>query len=170
MKLIIKPQERQSLAMVATPAGLEVRIPKSLDPEGERVQAFIATGLGKIEKVKVEGKGRERPFTKAEVRAIIGEWADKLGVSIGRVQFQPMTRKWGSLSSNGNLTLADDVRRLHRPLVEYIIVHELVHVKHEGHGRNFQVAMNLAMPDWQEREQMLVAHMVGHNHFSRKNR
>lgn len=158
MNVIIHAQERKSLAMVATPAGLEVRIPKELDPDGRQVQQFISDGLARLR--QNEPAPPERPHTKADVQAIIETWAARLGVTVNRVQFQPMRHKWGSMSGHGNLTLARDVVRLPRPLLEYVVVHELLHVQHPHHARNFKVALNLALPDWQVREQQLAAWLV----------
>ena len=158
MNVSICPQDRLTLAMVATPAGVEVRIPRRLNPDSERVQRFIATGLAKLQEHRPEPP--ERPFTKAEVQAMIDTWAARLGVAVNRVHFQPMRQKWGSLSSNGNLMLADDVLQLPASLIEYIVVHELIHVQHPHHARNFKVALSLALPDWREREQQLAAWLV----------
>ena len=158
MNVVIQPQDRKSLALVVTTDGLEVRIPQQLDPAGKQVQQFIADGLAHLP--EAVGQGRERPYTTAEIRAMIDAWAEKLGVKVKRLQIRPMRRKWGSMSGNGNLTLAEDVRRLPVGLIEYIIVHELLHIRHPHHARKFKVAFSLALPDWREREQELAAWMV----------
>jgi predicted metal-dependent hydrolase len=158
MNIIIQRQERKTLAMVATPAGVEVRIPSNLDPEGARVRAFIAGGLARLQEHILDRP--ERPFTRVEAQAMIDQWAGRLAVTVGRVQFQPMRQKWGSLSSHGNLTLADDVLELPASLIEYIVVHELLHSRHPHHARHFKVALSLALPDWREREQELAAWLV----------
>jgi predicted metal-dependent hydrolase len=82
-------------------------------------------------------------------------WAEKLGVTVNRVQVRPMRQKWASMSSNGNLTLADDLLEMAAELVDYVIVHELLHLKISDHGRGFRATMSAWLPDWEERERML---------------
>ena len=93
MNVVIQSQERKSLALVVTPEGVEVRVPQQLDPAGERVQQFIANGLARLPKdLELE---RERPYQTAEIQTKIDTWAEKLGVTVNRVQIRPMRRKWG---------------------------------------------------------------------------
>ena len=158
MNVVIQSQERKSLALVVTPECVEVRVPQQLDPAGERVQQFIANGLARLPKdLELE---RERPYQTAEIQTKIDTWAEKLGVTVNRVQIRPMRRKWGSMSSQANLTLADDVRNLPEPLLEYVIVHELVHLWCANHGGEYTAVLGAHLSDWQERELSLAVWML----------
>ena len=63
-----------------------------------------------------------------------------------------MTTKWGSISTAGTLTLAEDFLALPYDLAEYIIVHELLHLKFPDHRKGWQVSMGMYIPDWKDRE------------------
>ena len=67
-----------------------------------------------------------------------------------------MRQKWASMSSNGNLTLAYDLLNMAAELVDYVIVHELLHLKIPDHGRGFQAMMSAWVPDWMEMERGLL--------------
>ena len=71
---------------------------------------------------------------KAEVRA----WANRIGVQPKEIHIRPMTKKWGSCSTNGRLSFNSDL--LHQPadLRRRVIVEELLHLKVPNHGKLFK--------------------------------
>jgi predicted metal-dependent hydrolase len=78
-------------------------------------------------------------------------------VPVAGLQIRKMRTKWASCSSQGTLTLAADLLSLPRDLAEYVICHDLVHLKIPDHGKGFRALMNGYMPDWREREPRLAA-------------
>jgi predicted metal-dependent hydrolase len=147
----IKSQDRQSLAMKVTPNGVEVLIPHQLDPDSEQVQTFIDEGLQKLPPPSPPTE----TLTKAEIVALVDRLAGELEVTVIRVQLRRMRQKWGSISTAGTLTLADDLLNLPRHLVEYVICHELLHLKVPHHNRLYYLLLAQHIPDWEQREQEL---------------
>lgn len=90
-----------------------------------------------------------------DLRWAVRWWATHIGVRVRRIQVRAMARKWASISTVGNLTLNQELLVLPRPLGEYVIVHELVHLLAPNHGKVFKCFMFAYLPDWQEREQRL---------------
>jgi predicted metal-dependent hydrolase len=78
-----------------------------------------------------------------------------LGVNVKRVQLRAMRNKWGSISTAGTLTLANDLLDMPRRLVEYVVCHELLHLKVPTHNRLYRLLLNQHIPDWREREREL---------------
>jgi predicted metal-dependent hydrolase len=147
-------QARKSLAMKVTPGGIEVLIPAYVDPESAEVRAFVAEGLAKLavpgpvpeeERIDVEG-----------LRALVEAWAARLGVTVSRLQVREMRTKWGSMSTQGTLTLAADLVRLPRRLAEYVVVHELLHLCAPRHDGMYKLLLGRYLPDWRERERALM--------------
>jgi predicted metal-dependent hydrolase len=66
-----------------------------------------------------------------------------------------MQSKWGSISTAGRRTLNSELITMPKPLGDFVIVHELVHVLAPNHGRVFKSFMRAYMPDWQDRERKL---------------
>ncbi len=66
------------------------------------------------------------------------EWSQRLGVTVHRVQVRPMRNKWASCSSHGVLTLNADLLRLPLDLVDYVLRHDLLHLKLPNHGKGFR--------------------------------
>ena len=69
------------------------------------------------------------------MRAI--QWADRLRVQPRQIRIQDMTRKWGSCSSSGWVTFSSDLARKRLAFQDYVIVHELLHLRIRNHGKLF---------------------------------
>lgn len=82
----------------------------------------------------------------------LDRWACKLRLSPRYVRVQPMTRKWGSCSDKGIVTLALDLAEQHEGFQDFVIVHELLHLRVPNHGRLFKALMTVHVPDWREHD------------------
>lgn len=58
--------------------------------------------------------------------------------------------KWGSCSSKGRITLSTELIKLDERFQEYVIIHELCHLKYHNHGRNFYELLEKLIPDYKE--------------------
>jgi hypothetical protein len=76
------------------------------------------------------------------------QWSVKLRVNPRVIPVQTMRRKWGSCSSKGTVTLATDLASEEPRFQDYVIVHELLHLRVPNHGRLFQVLMTAYVPGW----------------------
>lgn len=92
-----------------------------------------------------------------ELRWAARHWAVRIGVKTPQIHLRPMTTKWASISTAGRLTLNTDLLTLPKPLGEFVVVHELVHLLAPNHGRVFKSFMHAYLPDWEERAQHLHA-------------
>lgn len=79
-------------------------------------------------------------------------WALKLKVNPRVVRVQAMRHKWGSCSSAGTVTLASDLLDQEVQFQDYVIVHELLHLRYSTHGRVFKALMSAHIPGWQAME------------------
>lgn len=79
-------------------------------------------------------------------------WAIKLKVNPRVVRIQAMRRKWGSCSSSGTVTLAVDLLDQDERFQDYVIVHELLHLRFSKHGRMFKALLSAHVPGWREFE------------------
>lgn len=81
-------------------------------------------------------------------------WAVKLKVSPRVVRVQAMRRKWGSCSSAGTVTLARDLLDEQVRFQDFVIVHELLHLRlpSHSHGRVFKALMSAHVPGWKAME------------------
>jgi predicted metal-dependent hydrolase len=73
-----------------------------------------------------------------------------------RIEVRDLGFRWGSCGKRGVVFFNWKVLQLPVRLVDYIIMHELVHLVEGHHGRAFWQALGRAMPDWQERKNALA--------------
>ncbi len=149
----IRHQHRRSLMMRATRGGIEVFVPLWLKKDSPQVRRFIEEGLKQLaDKVPPTPPQQTSPQA---LRALVHTWAERIGVQPGKITLRPMQRKWGSCSGRQNITLNTALTWLPPHLAEYIIVHELVHLRVFNHGKAFKALMSQHMPDWQARDHEL---------------
>ncbi len=75
------------------------------------------------------------------------EIASKLGYQINRISVKNNKTNWGSCSNLKNINLNLHLMRLPDRVIDFIIVHELVHTVIPNHGAKFKAAMNKYFPD-----------------------
>ncbi len=150
----IRRQNRKSMMMRRTLEGVEVFIPHWMKKDSRIVCEFITGGLKKLDKLPPPLE-REEITSLAEIRTLAREWAGRMGLNPKRITLRTMSRKWGSCSSRDNITFNSALRYLPRHLVEYVIVHELVHLLIFNHGPEFRQMMTDFLPGWEEAERQL---------------
>jgi len=72
-----------------------------------------------------------------------------------KLRIQWLKTRWGSLSPRGQLTLNTDLIKTPKECIEYVIVHELCHLKHHNHSNEFYRLLDRTMPDWLTRKHKL---------------
>lgn len=90
-----------------------------------------------------------------ELKNAVQKWEELINVKVHKISLRQMKRKWGSISTTGNLTLNTELLELPKELGEFVIVHELVHLLVPNHGKLFKCFMSAYLPDWEEREKRL---------------
>lgn len=72
-----------------------------------------------------------------------------------RLIVRAMQSRWGSLSQAGSMTLNANLVRAPRACIEYVVTHELCHLRHRDHDASFFKLLGRVMPDWEQRKQKL---------------
>jgi predicted metal-dependent hydrolase len=150
---------------------------------GKRYQLEVVERRGRHEVVRTEdaqlrmyvqpnttSANREKTLTKfyrAEMKSrlpgLIAKWEAVIGVQVADWGVKKMKTRWGSCNLRArrvwlNLELAK------RPLecLEYILVHEMVHLLEQGHNKRFYRYMDKFMPEWRMQRKALNARTSGH--------
>ncbi len=85
------------------------------------------------------------------VPGLIGQWEPRLGVRVERYFLQRMKTKWGSCNHRArNIRLNTELVKKPKDLLEYVVVHELVHLIEPTHSERFLALMNRHYPAWRE--------------------
>jgi predicted metal-dependent hydrolase len=90
-----------------------------------------------------------RDQIKAAVPDLIARWEPLLGVKVERVFVQKMKTKWGSCNpSKSSIRLNTDLAKKPRKCLEYIVLHEMVHLIERHHNDRFRKYMGQLLPQW----------------------
>jgi len=94
---------------------------------------------------------------------LVRRWESELGLAVNEVRIKKMKTKWGSCNIEArriwlNLELVKKPPRC----IEYILVHELVHLAERRHNDRFRALMDRYLPDWRTRRDELNAAPLAH--------
>ena len=82
-------------------------------------------------------------------------FSDKYNLKINQVRFKNQKTLWGSCSSKNNINLNYLLVMAPMIVIDYVIIHELVHTVHKNHSENFWNAVEVIMPDYKKAKEWL---------------
>ncbi len=85
----------------------------------------------------------------------LNHFAPRLGVRYRRLRLSSAVTRWGSASADGSLRLNWRLVHLELELIDYVVVHELSHLREMNHGPAFWRVVASVMPDYELRRQRL---------------
>lgn len=103
----------------------------------------------------------ERWYRRTALRAIeaaIAEEGARLGLAPGRVSVRDPRSRWGSCSSSGTVSFSWRLVMAPEPVLRYVVIHELVHLREPNHSPRFWHALSAALPGWRDQADWLRDH------------
>jgi len=126
-KLNLRKAERKNISVKLSKGKINVIYPNNLSPDSIEVQATIRKGIERA--LKIEAK----EFLPDRVK----QHADKIEFKYNKLSLKNIKSRWGSCSRKNNLNLSIHLMRLPDHLIDYVILHELVHTVHHNHSKQF---------------------------------
>lgn len=83
----------------------------------------------------------------------VEHWKHIMGLEVNRLGFRLAKRRWGSCNSKKNISLNPYMMKLSHDMIDYIIVHELSHLVHLNHSKNFYRLIQDYLPNYKKTEQ-----------------
>lgn len=115
-------------------------------------QLVISVRAG-TSKLKMRGilENWYRDQIKDEVPSLVAKWAPILGVKVEQLFVQKMKTQWGGCKPGTNsIRLNTELARKPKEYLEYIVVHEMVHLLEPSHNARFITLMDRNMPNWRQ--------------------
>ena len=88
-----------------------------------------------------------------------GILARKYNFATGRVKIRNQKTRWGSCSSSGNISLNYRLMKYRKELIDYVIIHELCHLKKMNHSKRFWKHVEDIIPNYRALKHELKAHL-----------
>lgn len=104
-----------------------------------------------------------REQLKVAIPAVVAKWEPLMGVKVNRFFVQRMKTRWGSCSpKTGGIRINSELAKKPRECLEYIVVHEMVHLLEPTHNARFVALMERFMPKWGFHRELLNRLPVRH--------
>lgn len=143
VRMDVTHEEHPRVRIRFTYWAFDVRVPASMDGEVRRnlVRAAFVRWY------------RRRALD--TLRRSAARWQGVLGVSPTGIAVRDQRQRWGSCGPDGMLRFNWRIAMAETGLLDYVVVHELAHLIHRNHSRDFWAAVEHAMPDFRLRRQRL---------------
>lgn len=115
------------------------------------------------EKIKEEReKTKEEPIQAEEmerlekiVKQSIEKYANLLKEEPNKVRIKDIKYAWGSCSSNRNITINKKLAKKDKEIIEYVVLHEMCHLKYMNHAKQFWSLVETYMPEHKKYRKIL---------------
>lgn len=127
---------------------IEADSPPKVKLNYSQIELYVRPGSSKEKRQNVI-ETWYRQQLKQKVGELISHWEKKIGVLVAAFVIKKMKTKWGSCSPH-NCTIRINLELAKKPAecLEYIVVHELVHLLEPSHNERFVSMMDKHMPKW----------------------
>ena len=144
---------------------IEADAPPAIELKHSRMVFQTRPGMdGKKKSDLLDGWYRE--LVRGAIQPLAVTWEQRIGVKAKSVSVRRMKTKWGSCNSTAKTILLNtDLAKKPRECLEYIVVHELVHLLEPTHNERFIKLMDQHMPKWQSHRQLLNSLPVKHENW-----
>lgn len=104
-------------------------------------EATGATPVGQLSREELEK-------IKEKIGSRVRYYGKIMGVTVGRITIRNQKTRWGSCSSKGNLNFNYQLYYLPDELLDYVVIHELVHRRYMNHSADFWAEVEKYCPDY----------------------
>jgi predicted metal-dependent hydrolase len=111
--------------------------------------------LGRTADVRAAVERRLHALALAELPPRLLELAAQVGLRVSRVSVRNQRSRWGACSSRGVITLNWRLVQMPREVSDYVLLHELMHLRQPNHSRRFWREVAAVCPWWREAERWL---------------
>jgi predicted metal-dependent hydrolase len=169
IQILRKPIRNLRLVVLSPSGAVRVSVPKRLAQRD--VVAFVRDKLVWIQRQRQRmaelapldlladtplQKAEQRRQLKERIPVLIAQWEPKLGVKVAAWGIRAMRSRWGSCNPrSARLTFSLALAKYPPDCLDYIVVHEMLHLLEAGHGARYKALMQTHYPDWKLRRALL---------------
>ncbi len=170
MEVIIKKSKRKTMSLwVDRQCNAIVRCPYGTTKEA--INTFIENNKQWLEKQYILQKTRinspmnrqidpeQEKYLRERAKEIIPDrvkhYSEIMGVKANRITITSAQTRFGSCSSKNNLSFSFRLMLYPQSVIDYVVVHELAHIKEKNHSKSFYSVVSSVLPDYKKIEKMM---------------
>ena len=116
--------------------------------EGGIMRLFIPFGETRAKKQEILDRWYRKLAGEA-APPLVKKWEPLIGMGVKKIFYRKMKSHWGSCNCAGRtIRLNTELAKKPPECLEYVVVHEMIHLLEPAHNRNFYTLMNRFMPSW----------------------
>ena len=130
-----------------------------------KILLSVRSGTPKEARAKIMADWYRRHL-RQQVPALLEKWQPVIGKEVSGWRIQKMKTKWGSCNISSKRILMNlELAKKHPECLEYIVVHELVHLHERRHNENFRALMDRFLPRWRLWRDLLNSEPLAHENW-----
>lgn len=155
---IVKSKRRKTSEIRVSTNGVEIRTP--ITKKDSDIQNIINEKKQWIFKKQLEFKHQKKQHAKHLYKTTMKEsylekrilkLSSKIGVLPAKIIVKPLRNRWGSTTKGGVITINSHLLKTPKKIIDYILIHELCHLKISGHSRKFWNFLANFEPNYKEK-------------------
>jgi len=158
---IVKSKRRKTSEIQVDEKGVEIRTP--LKKTNTQIKQLVERRKNWIFKKQLEFRGRKKqrkmlyktPLKETYLEKRAQKLASKIGIKPSKIVVKPLKNRWGSATEKGVVTLNSHLLKAPKEVIDYIIIHELCHLKIKNHSFRFWNLVRKFMPNYMEKKEWL---------------
>ena len=126
-----------------------------IDFTESKFKVTLPTRLNNQVALKVTFENFIRQKAKERIEPIIKKWSKSTGLEYANLKFMKLEKRWGSCTPANKIIINYNAIKLPFSLIEYLVVHELVHTKIKSHSKEFWAELSKHIVNWKELDEKM---------------
>jgi hypothetical protein len=126
-----------------------------IDFTESKFKVTLPTRLNNQVALKVTFENFIRLKAKERIEPIIKKWSKSTGLAYANLKFMKLEKRWGSCTPANTIIINYNAIKLPFSLIEYLVVHELVHTKIKSHSKEFWAELSKHIVNWKELDEKM---------------
>jgi predicted metal-dependent hydrolase len=127
---------------------------------GQFLQVPVSDGVACEAKVREWYRDRAKAQFTQRLDACHAATKPILKIGLPPIAVRQMVRRWGSCTAAGKITLNTDLVQVPVHCIDYVIIHEMCHIRVLGHDKAFYRLLAACLPDWERRKARLEVFVI----------
>jgi predicted metal-dependent hydrolase len=119
--------------------------------------SWIEKELSKVKQNPLPPAPPTKEKAKEIILPLVEKWSKIMNLTPSFIGFRDSKTRWGSCSAKNRINFSTYLSTMPLEFIEYVVVHELSHIKHKNHSKEFWAEVEKFLPDYKERKKLIFS-------------